>query len=241
MRHRIFVANRLAKILDVSSSLNWRYIASDNPADDGSRGYEVRQMNATSRWFSGPSFLRSEDKEWPCQDLLKHHPLEFPIQPLEATKRSTERCVIDITLFSNWNRLIRVTAYCFFFRDFCKKRSKHLALSLSHHTFAYSFLIQVLQIENFADEISALRKGKDNTASIRLKDLCPYVDNNDQLRAKCRLSKAMVLKTARHPIILDVLNPIVKLLIKNFHIANTHSGVEQTLRLLMHLSNTIGF
>ena len=25
MRHRIFVANRLAKILDVSSSLNWRY------------------------------------------------------------------------------------------------------------------------------------------------------------------------------------------------------------------------
>ena len=53
MRHRIFVANRLAKILDVSSSLNWRYIASsDNPADDGSRGYEVRQMNATSRWLS---------------------------------------------------------------------------------------------------------------------------------------------------------------------------------------------
>ena len=36
MRHRIFVANRRAKILDVSSSLNWRYIASsDNLADDG--------------------------------------------------------------------------------------------------------------------------------------------------------------------------------------------------------------
>ena len=84
MWHRIFVANRLAKIFDVSSSLNWRYIASsDNPADDGSRGYEIRQMNATSRWLSGPSFLRSEGKEWPCQDLLKHHPLVFSIQPLK--------------------------------------------------------------------------------------------------------------------------------------------------------------
>ena len=127
MGHRIFVANRLAKILDVSSSLNCRYKASsDIPADDGSRGYEVRQMNATSRWLSGPSFLRSEEKEWPCQDRLKHHPLEasstvLSIKPLEAPKQSTEGFVLDISRFSNWNRLIRVTAYCFFFRDLCKK------------------------------------------------------------------------------------------------------------------------
>ena len=105
--------------------------------------------------------------------------------------------------------------------------------SLSHHIFVYRYLIQVSQIENFADEISALRKGKEISASIRLKDLCPYVDNNDQLHAKGRLSKAMFLETARHPIILDGLNPIVKLLIKNFYLTNTHSGVEQTRCLLM--------
>ena len=188
-------------------------------------------MSPTSCCLSGPSFLRSEEKEWPCQDLLKYHPLVFSIQRLEAPKRSTEGCVIDITRFSNWNRLIRVTAYCFFFCNLCKKRSKHFALS--HHTFAYRYLIRVSQIEDFADEITALRKGKEISASGRLKELCPYVDNNDQLRAKGRLSKAMVLETARHPIILDGLNPIVKLLIENFHITNTHSGVEQTRCLLM--------
>ena len=221
----------LAKVLDVSSSLNWRYIvSSDNPADDGWRGYEVRQMNATSRWLSGPSFLRSEEKEWPCQDLLKHHPFVFSKQPLETPKRSTEVCVIDITRFSNWNRLIWVTAYCFFFRDLCKKRSKHLALS---PIIAYRYLIQLSQIENFADDISALRKGMEISASSRLKYLCPYVDNNYQLRAKGRLSVVMVLETAQHPIILDGLNPIVKLLMKNFHITNTHSGVEETRSLLM--------
>ena len=45
MRHRIFIANRLAKNFDVSSAFEWRYIPSAaNPADDGTRGYSVYQM-----------------------------------------------------------------------------------------------------------------------------------------------------------------------------------------------------
>ncbi|XP_075257605.1 uncharacterized protein LOC142349743 [Convolutriloba macropyga] len=50
IRHRIFIANRLAKILDVSSAQDWFYISSNiNPADDGTRGYNVHQMNVNSR------------------------------------------------------------------------------------------------------------------------------------------------------------------------------------------------
>ncbi|XP_075256602.1 uncharacterized protein LOC142349074 [Convolutriloba macropyga] len=53
MRHKIFIANRLAKILDVSSAFDWRYIPSAaNPADDGTRGYSVYQMTSESRWIS---------------------------------------------------------------------------------------------------------------------------------------------------------------------------------------------
>ena len=49
IRHRIFIANRLAKILDVSSAQDWFYISSTrNPADDGTRGYNVHQMNVNS-------------------------------------------------------------------------------------------------------------------------------------------------------------------------------------------------
>ena len=45
MRHRIFIANRMAKNFDVSSAFEWRYIpAAANPADDGTRGYSVYQM-----------------------------------------------------------------------------------------------------------------------------------------------------------------------------------------------------
>ena len=43
----------------------------------------------------------------------------------------------------------------------------------------------------------------------------------------------MILETAPHPIILDGLDPIVKLIVKNVYIINTHTGVEQTRCLLM--------
>ena len=71
MRHRVFIANRLAKILDVSSAFDWRYIPSAaKPADDGARGYSVYQMTSESRWISGPSFLSKRRSDWPKQEIL---------------------------------------------------------------------------------------------------------------------------------------------------------------------------
>ena len=70
MRHRIFVANRIAKILDVSSAFDWKYVSSKaNPADDGTRGYSVEQMTSKSRWISGPSFLSQKRSEWPKRNF----------------------------------------------------------------------------------------------------------------------------------------------------------------------------
>ena len=64
MRHRIFVAIRIAKILDVSSAFDGKYVSSTvNPADDGTRGYSVEEMAAKSRWISGTSFLSQKRSE----------------------------------------------------------------------------------------------------------------------------------------------------------------------------------
>ena len=35
-----------------------------NPADYASRGLDVRNLEKTRRWFSGPSFLWSKDSDW---------------------------------------------------------------------------------------------------------------------------------------------------------------------------------
>ena len=127
--------------------------------------------------------------------------------------------------------MLGVTAYGFFLATFARKGRKHLALSL--HTFAYRYLIQLLQIERFAVKLSVLCKGTEISAQGHLKDLCLYDENNDPLRAKVGLSRSVHSETVRHPNTLDGLNPIVKLLFNNFHIFNPHSGHEQTRCLLM--------
>ena len=58
IRHRIFIANRLDKVLDIFSAQDWFYISSARkPADAGTRGYNVHQMNINSLLILGKSFL----------------------------------------------------------------------------------------------------------------------------------------------------------------------------------------
>ena len=129
IRHRIFIANRLTKILNVSSAQDWFYISSTrNPADDGTRGYNVHQMNVNSRWLLGPSFClkiktRGQNKIYFLLNMLKL--LNIVADPIKELK-----CQIDISRFSNWNRLLRVAALCFLFADKCRK--KESILSLAH-------------------------------------------------------------------------------------------------------------
>ena len=54
----MFVANRVQAIKGNSNKEQWKYISSkDNPADNGSRGLDVANVNKVIRWFSEPAFL----------------------------------------------------------------------------------------------------------------------------------------------------------------------------------------
>ena len=127
--HRKFFTNRLAKILDVTKVHDWNYISSaDNPADDGSRGYEDKQMNCSSRWLNGPSFLQLQKSDWRSQNFLRaRNSNVLIVHALQYNLHSANECTIDIARFSNWNRLIRVATYCFLSLDGLKKQSNCLS------------------------------------------------------------------------------------------------------------------
>ena len=122
--------------------------------------------------------------------------------------------------------------YCFFFSDTCKKQSKELTLSLST-----CFCVQL----NYTS-ISDWKLCGRNIRSTQKK----RIFNHHTVRKtfvrmlttlKGRLSKAMVLETARYPSIQDGLNPITidQPLIKIFQIIYNHSRVQQTrCRLMQH-------
>ena len=102
-------------------------------ADDGSRSYEVKYMNCSSRWLNGPSFLHLQKSDLPSQDILKARNSNVLIfHALQTNMHSVNKCPIDIARFSNWNCVVRVAAYCFFFLDRLKKQSN--CSSLAHHT-----------------------------------------------------------------------------------------------------------
>ena len=77
-RFPVFVANRLAKIEEVSSPTQWRFINSElNAADHVSRGLSALDFVRTSQWFAGPEFLNAPKETWP------ENPRTFPDLPDE--------------------------------------------------------------------------------------------------------------------------------------------------------------
>ena len=229
MRHRIFITNCLAKILDVSSAFDWRYIPSAaNPADYGTRGYRVYQRTSESRWISGPSFLSEHRSDWPKQENLQSQYVKIVSFPSSVLETET---VFDLKRFISWNRLRRVIAFCFFFTDKCKKRSKDI--QLDHFKKAYRHIIQTTQRQNFKAEFFALKKADDIPSSSRLKLLSPFNDKNNQLRARGRLSKASHLMTSRYSLILDGNYIATRLVIQQTQELNCHCALEQQWNILM--------
>lgn len=65
-RFKVFVANRVTEILEVSKPSQWKYVnTSCNPADLASRGVKVQTLLKDDSWLSGPKFLVEPEINWP--------------------------------------------------------------------------------------------------------------------------------------------------------------------------------
>ena len=101
-----------------------------NPADDATRGLELRDMSTESRWFQGPSFLHEGEKSWP----LDRRPYETDcteegkqeLAKISLTFQSNRSFpLLDADRFSSWLKLLRVTAWIMRFISRCKRARLH--------------------------------------------------------------------------------------------------------------------
>ena len=61
----VFVANRVAEILENSTIDQWRHVEGKlNPADIGTRGMTVEALKE-SEWLTGPAWLTETEDAWP--------------------------------------------------------------------------------------------------------------------------------------------------------------------------------
>ena len=226
---RIIVANRITKVLDVSSASDWKYVLpTANPADDGTRGYSVEQMTSKSRWISGPSFLSQKRYEWPKQEIL--HAQQVKVISFSSVN-STVANIVEETRISSWNKVTRVKAACIFFAE--KFRKPNSEMKLAHYSRAYLHVFHNIQRYDFNPDYMLLKKEFEVSRVSRLKALSPFLDENNLLRARARLTKASLLMTTRYPITLDVNNAAANLLVQHTDETNCLCGPEQTLNTLM--------
>ena len=69
-RFKTFVATCIHQIKSCTDVLQWQYISTkENPADDCSRGLEMKQNKNVKRWFQGPEFLWKTEMPWDEEKL----------------------------------------------------------------------------------------------------------------------------------------------------------------------------
>ncbi|GFS69892.1 DUF1758 domain-containing protein [Trichonephila clavipes] len=83
---KTFVANRIATIQEMTSSEQWRYVATeDNPADFVSRGRDSLKLKTCELWWNGPKFLMSN--QYPQRQI----PVAMIKDPAERNKWHFEK------------------------------------------------------------------------------------------------------------------------------------------------------
>ena len=227
-RQQVFVANRVGEILDQSTVDEWRHVKwTMNPADIGTRGVNVSQL-LKKEWLNGPAWLKQNPGSWPEQvKLVDDDDIVLMTNPTES--------VIDWSRFSKYKRMINVVVYCLRFRS--KQRGAVTALERQKVELT---ILLMIQRDSFAELFKKLEEGSGERVKHDLAKLSPFVDSDNTIRLRGRLSKATVSKDLKHPILLSAKHPAVILMLRQMHEDNHHEGTEYLRSLVQQRFWVIG-
>lgn len=232
---QVFVANRVSKIQ--SCNLNdWRYVnTKDNPADLATRGVQPESLLNSTLWWTGPSFLKINDCDWPVTNYSVPYnqlpELKKKITILQTT--SNENCYLFLK-FSNLLKLRRITALCIRFYNNLKSHKNNLPLqtgtiSVSELNNANESLIRLAQSECFISELNLLNKNCNLDKKHKLSSLAPFVDTKGIMRVGGRLKNTYLSYEVKHPVLLHSNHPFTKLVFDYKHKQLLHPGPQLLL------------
>ena len=114
LKLKLFVANRVAKILELSNDALWSHIrTNDNPSDLGSRGLKPGNPESVRPWLEGPAFLRQAKRFWPLTNgsgEVQPAPADLEIKVNVASIPALSPTAIETldTLFQKYSTLDRL-------------------------------------------------------------------------------------------------------------------------------------
>ena len=245
-RYRQFVAFRIGEILEDSSLKEWHWISTKmNVADEATKWTKKPELSSDSRWFTGPDFLRENMQCWPIKDEIPTNVIDDSeeVRPHLVVITQPQQFFLNTDRFSNWQRLLKATAYVlrFIFNAKAKvNKSKRVLGVLKHDELqkAEYIIYKEAQRDSFPEELATLEKNESLTLenkrqlqkSSPLYKLSPYVDLHKVLRMHGRVDAAHNLEyDTKRPIILSKNHPVTYLIVMYYHRRYHHHNHETTV------------
>lgn len=243
-----FVARRVEEIKQLlKKEDNFRHIPGvDNVADLLTRGIPAEEFIQKDEWFHGPKWLRGDPNRWPANFFAtaeaereaekeqKKAVVAALVQKPLSKGRRWELLQVLQEKFSNYGKLLRMTAYLF--RVVHKLPQRTVEVLPEEIEEAQMFWVKKMQIEKLKAERQVLAKGEEIPESMnkQLRELTPYLDKDGVMRVGGRLDKSDLPQDMRHPMILPKGHPVVRRLIRYVHNSYLHQGVGWTFFHLRH-------
>ncbi|XP_055908989.1 uncharacterized protein LOC129943507 [Eupeodes corollae] len=179
-----FVANRVARIQELSQAEQWRHVSGKiNPADLISRGCTVDTLQSSSLWFQGPSFLISMHESWRETATISS------FEEIPERKSSNKALIAAHPQYYNDSlpKLERIFAYVYRFYNKARKIQTTEVLStlptVEESNLAHSGLIINMQLLEFKNEFKCLQNSEQVKQTSRLRNLCPFIARDGLLRS----------------------------------------------------------
>ena len=244
-KYKQFVAFRISEILSSTTIDQWRYVPSKmNIADDATKFVNVNENPEEDRWFSGDSFLKLPESEWPTRRVKEDTQAELKAAHVMVHRAITNRFAwfkVDkpdenTGAMRKWNRVVSTVAYVFrAIKNFKLRnhdeRDQLPFVRASERTEAETFLLKKAQWESFADDIVVLTKRQQLSSKSEIKDLSPEIMSDGLIRMRSRLEFADYLPdSVKFPIILSRCHEITKLIVQDVHERFLHQSHEAVVQ-----------
>ena len=245
-RFKTFVANRIHQIKSHTDVLQWQYIPTkENPADDCSRGLEMKHNKNVKRWFQGPEFLSRPPTAW-CEERLQYDIAEDDVEVkmtmrVNAISKEDDILTVLESRISSWKKMKRVMAYVMMFIQRLKQRIENGtsyqddSLNVKGINDAANTIMALVQQKAFNEDIKVISKNASQKEcnplkSKTLQELKPFINENGLVCVGGRLQKSSLDLESKHPIILPKNSRISLLIVRDCHDRVAHGGRGATLQ-----------
>uniref|UniRef100_A0A8D8TAY9 Integrase catalytic domain-containing protein n=1 Tax=Cacopsylla melanoneura TaxID=428564 RepID=A0A8D8TAY9_9HEMI len=239
---KIYVANRVSQILELTEPDQWSHVTTErNSADPASRGLRPSQLVNNGLWFRGPSFLKSDPDSWPTQPVTLQAKNLPELKPtVLVTKAEENQLIVTVQKYSSLDKLKSVMAYVLRFIHNVKNPSDKRSNALSISELRESLLVCVRISQNFHlhEEMKAVKSGHKCPAD--LQHFSPIINSSGILAVGGRLAHAPIPDSAKHPILIPKKCHLATLLVRHFHALTLHGGPKIVQSLLQQQYWVIG-